>query len=195
MQSRKTHDGSLVRITSRDGTPIAVSAAGSGPPLVCVDGALCTRSQGPGKGLAPRLSERFTVYTYDRRGRGDSGHTAPYSPEREIEDLEALIAHAGGEAEVCQTVHDPAGDRFASVQIPTLLLVGGKSPAWIKNAVHTLDRTLPHAALKVLDRQTHMVNPRPTAEALLESLRAESPTAGLRQGSSAGRAPALQPQP
>jgi pimeloyl-ACP methyl ester carboxylesterase len=53
---------------------------------------------GPGVKLAPLLAERFSVITYDRRGRGDSGNTAPYAVEREIEDLAALIEVAGGSA-------------------------------------------------------------------------------------------------
>ncbi|SDT66678.1 alpha/beta fold hydrolase [Jiangella sp. DSM 45060] len=85
-------------VTSADGTVIAYSKAGSGPPLVLVDGALCYRDFGPMSGLADALASSFTVYTYDRRGRGESGDTAPYAVEREAEDLEALIAAAGGEA-------------------------------------------------------------------------------------------------
>lgn len=93
-----------------------------------------------------------------------------------------------------QTGEPEAIDRFASVETPTLLLPGGKSPAWIANAVHTLDRLLAHAELKVLDRQTHMVKPKVTAPALLEFLGADSRSTAQRQGSSAGRAPAPQPQ-
>src|SRR5438093_12458198 len=48
--------------------------------------------------LAPRLARDFTVFMYDRRGRGDSGDTAPYAVEREVEDLEALVNEAGGAA-------------------------------------------------------------------------------------------------
>jgi pimeloyl-ACP methyl ester carboxylesterase len=86
--------------TSRDGTHIAYDELGEGPPLVLVGGAFNTRTFGPNGGLAPLLAERFTVINYDRRGRGDSTDTAPYSVEREIEDLEALIAEAGGSAHV-----------------------------------------------------------------------------------------------
>ena len=46
-------------------------------------------------GLAELLSPQFTVYTWDRRGRGDSSDTTPYSVQREIEDLGALVAAAG----------------------------------------------------------------------------------------------------
>jgi pimeloyl-ACP methyl ester carboxylesterase len=82
-------------VRSADGTTIAYTRAGQGPPLILVDGALCSRSFGPMPKLAAQLTEHFTVYTYDRRGRGDSGDTAPYEPDREVEDLEALVALAG----------------------------------------------------------------------------------------------------
>jgi pimeloyl-ACP methyl ester carboxylesterase len=87
-------------VISRDGTPIAFERSGDGPPVVLVDGALCTRTTGPAGKLAPYLEDRFTVYTYDRRGRGGSGDTAPYAVAREVEDIAALIDHAGGRASV-----------------------------------------------------------------------------------------------
>jgi len=42
--------------------------------------------------------EHFTVFTCDRRGRGDGGSTKTYSVEREIEDIGALLSEAGGAA-------------------------------------------------------------------------------------------------
>jgi pimeloyl-ACP methyl ester carboxylesterase len=87
-------------VTSSDGTAIAFEQTGHGPPVILVDGALCYRAGGPARPLAAQLADRFTVYTYDRRGRGDSGDTAPYSVDREVEDIEALIKHAGGSAYV-----------------------------------------------------------------------------------------------
>ena len=83
---------------SRDGTPIAYETSGTGPALILVDGALCSRSFGPMPKLAPRLAKHFTVYMYDRRGRGESSDRQPYSREREVEDLAALIQEAGGSA-------------------------------------------------------------------------------------------------
>jgi pimeloyl-ACP methyl ester carboxylesterase len=85
-------------VTSHDGTTIAFDRTGSGPALILVDGALCTRAFGPSGPLAEQLASQFTVYSYDRRGRGDSGDTAPYAVEREIEDLAAVIEEAGGSA-------------------------------------------------------------------------------------------------
>jgi pimeloyl-ACP methyl ester carboxylesterase len=86
------------RATSKDRTAIAYEKSGTGPPLILVDGALCSRGFGPAPKLAPLLARHFTVYIYDRRGRGESTDTPPYQPEREIEDLAALIAVAGGSA-------------------------------------------------------------------------------------------------
>jgi pimeloyl-ACP methyl ester carboxylesterase len=82
--------------TSADGTAIAFDRRGHGSPLILVGGAFNDRNT-PAE-LAERLAESFTVYTYDRRGRGDSGFTEPYAVEREIEDLEAVIEAAGGSA-------------------------------------------------------------------------------------------------
>jgi pimeloyl-ACP methyl ester carboxylesterase len=87
-------------VVSKDGTTIAYDRRGSGPALVLVDGALCSRAQGPMPDLAEVLSDRFTVYNYDRRGRGDSGDTGTYEVDREIEDLAAVIEAAGGSAYV-----------------------------------------------------------------------------------------------
>lgn len=85
-------------VTSRDGTRIAYDKWGKGPALIVVGGALSDRS-GSAE-LAQRLATRFTVYSYDRRGRGGSGDTAPYAVQREVEDIEALIDRAGGSAYV-----------------------------------------------------------------------------------------------
>jgi pimeloyl-ACP methyl ester carboxylesterase len=284
MKSRNA-TGDVETVTSRDGTMIAIERIGHGPAIVCVDGALSSRSLGPGRNLAPLLSERYTVYTYDRRGRGDSGDTRPYDPEREIEDLDAVISYAGGDASVFAhssgavlaleaaahgvaikrlalyetpfvvddtrrpvgddwpkrleslitsgrrggaikrfmteiagapafipfvmsltpmwprlkaiahtLAYDSAimasyqkgrplpGDRWRSVNVPTLLLLGSKSPAWIANAVQSLHDILPRVELKVLDGQTHMVKPKVTAPALLEFFGADAPTATLGEG-------------
>jgi pimeloyl-ACP methyl ester carboxylesterase len=85
-------------VTSSDGTPIAFDRLGDGPPVVVVCGAMCDRALM--RPTAEELAKHFTVFNYDRRGRGDSGDTAPYAVEREIEDIGALIAQAGGRASV-----------------------------------------------------------------------------------------------
>jgi len=83
-------------VTSKDGTRIAFDQSGAGPAIIVVVGAFNDRSTAAP--LTPFLERQFSVFNYDRRGRGESGDTAPYAIEREIEDLDALIAHAGGKA-------------------------------------------------------------------------------------------------
>ncbi len=88
----------MEKIRSNDGTTIAFDRLGAGAPLVLVGGASTTR--GVHAQLGELLAPDFTVFNYDRRGRGDSDDTAPYAVEREIEDLGAVIAEAGGSAAV-----------------------------------------------------------------------------------------------
>lgn len=86
-------------VTSKDGTTIAFDRSGVGPPVIVVDGAFSHRAINPtAPRLAALLAPRFSVYTYDRRGRGESGDTRPYAVDREIEDLDAIIAGADGPA-------------------------------------------------------------------------------------------------
>ncbi|MFQ3558895.1 alpha/beta hydrolase [Streptomyces gramineus] len=81
---------------SRDGTPVAYERTGDGPAVILVSGAMSTGATvAP---LAVPLADRFTVVSYDRRGRGASGDTKPYAVAREVEDLAALIEAVGGEA-------------------------------------------------------------------------------------------------
>jgi len=260
----------MAAVTSRDGTSIACTRVGSGPPLIIVDGAMCHRSFGPSAALARELSDRFTVITYDRRGRGESGNNPAYAVEREVEDLDALIAAAGGAvfllgissgvalsleaanrglaiaklalyeapfivdgtrepladdylaqlktmiAEdrrsdalkhfmsavqvprifvfvmslmptwsklkmVAPTlVHDItmvepfqhgrplAAGRWSSVTMPALVMDGGKSPAWMRNAQRALAAVLPNATTRTLPGQTHMVKATVLAPAVVE---------------------------
>ncbi|MFD2766729.1 alpha/beta fold hydrolase [Micromonospora eburnea] len=83
-------------VRSADGTTIAYETAGDGPPIILVGGAFNDRSTT--RPLATELAADFSVYGYDRRGRGGSGDTAPYAVQREIEDVAALIDRAGGAA-------------------------------------------------------------------------------------------------
>jgi pimeloyl-ACP methyl ester carboxylesterase len=94
-----THTSQPVKtVKSADGTSIAFDQDGHGPPIIMVAGAFNTRSTTAP--LAAALKGGFTTISYDRRGRGDSGDTRPYAVEREIKDIDALIAHAGGSAAV-----------------------------------------------------------------------------------------------
>ena len=81
------------KVTSKDGTKIAYDITGKGPALILVLGALNSRKSGAK--LAKLLAARFTVISYDRRGRGNSTDTAPYSPQSEVEDIAALIGAVG----------------------------------------------------------------------------------------------------
>jgi pimeloyl-ACP methyl ester carboxylesterase len=257
-------------VVSNDGTTIAFTRTGDGPPVILVDGALCHRKFGPSSDLAAQLAGHFTVYAYDRRGRGESTDTAPYSVEREIEDIEALIKEAGGSACVygissgavlaldaaarlggirkvavyeapfivddthparpddyldrmdgliaagrrsdavklfMRTVGAPriaiaairltppwrklkavahtlpydfrvlgdtgAGkplptDRWATVNVPTLVMDGGKSPDYMRNATRALADVVPNARYRTLEGQTHMLKPQAVAPVLVE---------------------------
>ncbi|WP_433290797.1 alpha/beta fold hydrolase [Actinoplanes sp. CA-030573] len=246
-------------VTSADGTTIAYETTGTGPALIVVDGAMCHRDFGPARAIAKALADTYTVHTYDRRGRGASGNTPPWSAQREIDDLAALIAAAGGHTYLFGTssgavlaadaaarltgVHavalyeppfivddtrppredtftadteallargdrsgalkkfmkhvgmptlmvnvmaltpawkklkavaptlpydlhilgdtgrgvplDPA--RWAGVTMPALVMDGGKSPAYMRNAARAWSETLPNADYRTLPGQTHMV--------------------------------------
>jgi len=246
-------------VISRDGTSIAFDRYGAGPAVILVGGAFQHRAIDPQTAdLAKRLAPRFSVYHYDRRGRGDSGDTPPYAIAREIEDIEVLIQHAGGSALVFGmssgavlalraaasglaiqklAVYEPpfnAGDdasrqasqgyirqlssflekgqpgeaaafamttfgsppeviagmrqmpiwsgfeavaptlvydgtimgdgavpvqQIASVTLPTLVIDGGASPAFMHTAADALAKALPNAARRTLDGQTHAVDP------------------------------------
>ena len=256
-------------VRSKDGTAIAFERIGHGSPVILVDGALCHRAMGPSAPLAKLLARQFTVFTYDRRGRGKSGDSLPYAVEREVDDLEALLDEAGGTASVWGTssgavlaleaanrlsgirklalyeapfivddsrpttadgwvriseavaagrrsdavrlflemvgapgffvalmrllpvwsrleavahtlpydgaiVQDnqrgqplPAS-RWASVTIPTLVMDGGKSPAWMRNANRSLASALPNARYRTLAGQTHMLRAKVHAPVLAE---------------------------
>jgi len=260
------------RVRSKDGTPIAFSRAGNGPPIIFVDGALAHRAFNPAAAeFASLLGPRFSVVTYDRRGRGESGDTQPYAPAREVEDLDALIAEVGGSAFVVAVssgaavaldaaaegrainklaLYEPSfivdstrppippdyvtrlkdfvasgrrgdavelfmtaavgvpaemvaqmrmapmwptmegvahtlaydgealGDsmsgmplskkRWASVRVPTLVIDGGASPAWLRNAAQALADLLPNAERRTLEGQTHDVDAKALAPVLEE---------------------------
>ena len=86
------------RVTSSDGTSIAFERVGDGSAVIVADAAGNFRGFSPMPQLAEALSQNFTTFTYDRRGKGASTDTLPYAVDREIDDLQALINHAGGSA-------------------------------------------------------------------------------------------------
>ena len=93
-----TTEPTVGTVRSADGTSIAFERIGTGPALILVDAAGGYRGFGPMGPLATLLAARFTVLTYDRRGRGESGDTLPYAVDREVDDLAALIDAVGGSA-------------------------------------------------------------------------------------------------
>jgi pimeloyl-ACP methyl ester carboxylesterase len=256
------------QVISRDGTPIVLDRLGSGPALILVDGAMCSRKFGPMPPLARELASRFTVYHYDRRGRGDSGLGFDHDLEKEIDDLDAVLQYAGGNAMVfgissgaalaaeaarrlrgirrlalyeapyvIDNTHAPlpptfiadmealvAGnrrsdavkkfmryvgtpavavfimswlpfwkkftaiahtlpkdlaiiaphhtgqafpsDKWSMITIPTLVMAGGKSPAYMQNAMRAWAQVFPNAVHQTLPGQTHMVKQDVLAPAL-----------------------------
>lgn len=131
-------------VTSRDGTKIAYETAGRGKAVILVLGALNSRKSG--SGLAKLLAPRFTAISYDRRGRGDSTDTPPYSPRREVEDVAALIEAVG--EPVCLYGHSSG----AALAIEAAARLGNRvEKLAVYEAPYTLDAATRKAA-KEYDR-------------------------------------------
>lgn len=109
-------------VRSNDGTSIAYETTGSGPVLIIITGALNTHDFGVPGDMVPFLQEHFTVLTYDRRGRGQSGDTAPYTVYKELEDLQALIDANGGNAYLYGHSAGAALALFAAAEFPERVL-------------------------------------------------------------------------
>jgi len=109
-------------IFSTDNTPIAYETAGKGPLLIIVTGALNTHNFGVPSEMVPYLKDQFTVLTYDRRGRGQSGDTPPYTVYKELEDLEALIDNNGGKAFLYGHSSGAALSLFCAAEFPGKVL-------------------------------------------------------------------------
>ncbi|HEY8283794.1 MAG TPA: alpha/beta hydrolase [Chloroflexota bacterium] len=119
-------------VTSKDGTTIAFDKLGSGPAVILVNGAIAYRAFDPTMAqLAEMLGKHFTVYNYDRRGRGDSGDTQPFAKEREIEDLQALVEDAGGKAMILGFSSGAVLSLDAAAVTPGITKVGVYEPALI----------------------------------------------------------------
>ncbi len=114
---------------STDGTRIAFESNGSGPVLVLVDGALCYRKFGPAEPFTAALRDAYTVVTYDRRGRGESGDSSTYRPELEIDDLRAVIDSVGGKPYVLGfSSGSGLAYRAAAAGVPMTKLIGYEAP-------------------------------------------------------------------
>ncbi|MGW4485691.1 alpha/beta fold hydrolase [Amycolatopsis sp. NPDC004368] len=128
----------MTTTVSADGTRLGYTRVGSGPALVLVDGALCYRGSTPNDAIAKELADRFTVFTYDRRGRGESGDTKPYEVEREVEDVAAIVKEAGGEAGLfgissgaalaLEAAHRGVPVRRLAVYEPPFVVDGARAP-------------------------------------------------------------------
>jgi pimeloyl-ACP methyl ester carboxylesterase len=123
-------------VTSRDGTVIGYERLGDGPPLILVDGAMCYRDFGPAKPLAKLLADSYSVYIYDRRGRGASGNTAPYDTVREVEDLAALLTAIGGTAYVYGISSGAALAADAADRLPGITKLALYEPPFIVDDTH-----------------------------------------------------------
>jgi pimeloyl-ACP methyl ester carboxylesterase len=136
---------------SADGSMIGWTRVGSGPPVIQVDGALCWREMGPAAAVAEELKGDFTVYSYDRRGRGTSTEAGPYDVRREIEDLAAVIGVAGGSADLFGQSSGAALAAHAAAQD-----VGVRRLALFE-APFVVDGTRPPAADDLVDRFERLI--------------------------------------
>ncbi|MBI5495055.1 MAG: alpha/beta fold hydrolase [Deltaproteobacteria bacterium] len=262
-------------VSSNDGTKIAYETRGNGPPLVFVWGALGSRGLPFAARMREELARSFTVYDYDRRGRGESGDVGLYAVEREIDDLRAVCETAGGLPFVCGTssgaalaleaaaagvpmrmlaAHEPPyavgahaasfdrdyeqhvtrlvrldqrseavkyfmravgvptpviwvmrlmplwrsmvhaahtlpydaavmrgfhlpEQRFRDIRVPTLVLVGGSTPARLRAAADEVTRVIPDARERVIPRQNHGIKPAALRPVLDEEFAAATRTA------------------
>lgn len=169
-------------VTSKDGTTIAFDRSGEGPPVILVGGAFNTRSFGPNGGLAALLAEHFTVINYDRRGdavrlfmREGVGLPAMFVTMMrfmpawsKLKVVAHTVVYDAAIVDDYQKGHPLPAGRWASVTVPTLVAVGGKSPAWMRHAMRALADVLPDARHRTLEGQTHIVKPEALAPALAE---------------------------
>ncbi len=109
----------MEHVTSNDGTTLAYDKLGSGPAVILVCGGSVDRQSNAG--LAEVLAPHFTVYNYDRRGRGDSGDNAEYAVAREVEDIAAMAAAAGGTAYLYGTSSGAALALHAAAALPATI--------------------------------------------------------------------------
>jgi pimeloyl-ACP methyl ester carboxylesterase len=139
-------------VRSLDGTTIAFDRSGQGPALILVSGATSTRANL--SDFAATLAPDFTVFAYDRRGRGDSGDTLPYAAEREVEDIQALIDASGGTARLLN-----AKIRKLAVYEPPFIIDDCRPaarPDWLEQTKALLAAGRPGDALELFQTQVGM---------------------------------------
>jgi pimeloyl-ACP methyl ester carboxylesterase len=136
-------------VTSADGTVIVFDQSGVGLPVILVQGALMDRADPVMSAVAAGLSRWFTVFSYDRRGHGDSRDTQPYTVEREVEDLAAVVAAAGGSATVFGGSSGAALALRAAVRNPAISRLALWEPPY---HVDSSAPRLPHDFAAQLDR-------------------------------------------
>lgn len=133
----------MEQVTSPDGTTIAFDRLGSGAPLILVAGASCDRQADAA--LAASLSEHFTVYNYDRRGRGDSTDTQPFAVDREVEDIGAVLSAAGGRPILVGLSSGAALAARAAAAFPVAGLVMWEPPFTVDDEGHAAARAYTEA--------------------------------------------------
>lgn len=119
----------MEHVNSADGTTITFDRSGKGPPVILVCGGSVDRMSNAG--LAELLSPSFTVYNYDRRGRGESGDTPPYAEDREVEDIDAVADAAGGSAFLYGTSSGAALAMDAAAQLDSITKVALWEPPFL----------------------------------------------------------------
>jgi pimeloyl-ACP methyl ester carboxylesterase len=130
----------MPEVVSRDGTRISYDKTGSGPAVILIDGAFCSREFGPMKKLAAELAKSCTVISYDRRARGASGDTAPYGVQREIEDIDALMGVAGGPVALYGVSSGAVLGLLATASLPVARLAMYEPPFMVGPHARTLPR-------------------------------------------------------
>jgi pimeloyl-ACP methyl ester carboxylesterase len=139
-------------VSSKDGTRLAYEVVGQGPPLIFVPGALGSRRIVFAKKMRAGLSKSFTLYDYDRRGRGESGDTKPYAVDREIEDLRAIVDAAGGSPFVCGTSSGAAlALEAAAAGVPMRALAAHEPPYAVGEFVQSFDPAYEDKVRKLIE--------------------------------------------
>jgi len=155
----------MQKVISHDGTALACWQSGGGTPLLLVHGGLCDHLAW--FFAAPLLAKHFSVWTFDRRGRGQSGEGLPHSPQREADDIESILAAIGEPAHLLGHSAGGIASLHAALRIPTLrslmlyeppyIATGARAkpdPAILKEMERLLAAGDPDAALAIAMRET-----------------------------------------